>query len=105
MKHLNKVGRNVVERSIQHWYFANGFQSLKSGWPDFVFWKKAADGKTTYQFVEVKQYMNDNIRNNQRKVKNIFRSFNLDYRVAFGILPDGSPNFQKRKGINGHIQN
>jgi hypothetical protein len=105
MKHLNKLSKNVVEKSVQDWYLANGFQSLKSGWPDFVFWKKSPDGKTIYQFVEVKQHNNDNIRNNQRKVKNIFRSFNLDYRVAYGLLPDGSPNFQKRKGVNGHIQN
>ncbi len=104
MKHLNKLSKNVVEKSIQDWYFANGFQSLKSGWPDFVFWKNSPDGKTIYQFVEVKQHTKDNIRNNQRKVKNIFRALDLDYRVAYGITADGSPNFENRAGVNSHIK-
>jgi hypothetical protein len=48
LDHLNKVSKNVVEKSIQNWYFSNGFQSLKSGWPYFLFWKKSHDGKTIY---------------------------------------------------------
>lgn len=62
--------------------------------------EKPADGKRIYQFVEVKQHTKDYIRNNQRKVKNIFRALNLDYRVAYGITPDGSPNFENRAGVH-----
>jgi hypothetical protein len=38
----------TVEKSNQNWYFTNGFQSLKSGWPYFLFWKKSPDGETIY---------------------------------------------------------
>jgi VRR-NUC domain-containing protein len=102
MQYLNKRSNN--EKAIQEFYIARGYQSVRRGWPDFCFWKKNKNGAPEFIFVEVKRHDEGNIKPWQRKIKNIFRSLNLDYRVAFGLNEDGTSRFRKDiPGINDHI--
>jgi len=111
MKYLNKLSRNETEAEIQNYYHNLGYQSIRRGWPDFVFWKKGKDNKKEYLFIEVKKPIvsgspfarkrrNRLITPPQRKMKNIFLDLGLDHRVCFGLLPDGTPNFKIYAGIN-----
>ena len=100
MKYLNKISNNETEAKVQKYFHSLGFQSIKRGWPDFCFYKKKRGQKTEYVFVEVKRKEEKNIKNYQRKIKNIFKDLGLDYKICFGVLEDGSPNFRKERGLN-----
>lgn len=116
MHYLKKLSSNKTERAVQEHYHSLGYTSIKRGWPDFCFWKKEPGKKAEYIFVEVKPapplkgtpfrkkktYSQQNVLTPpQRKIKNIFKSLGLDFRVAFGVNNDGSPNYEvPRAGIN-----
>jgi hypothetical protein len=99
-KYINKISNNPTEKAVQEWFIAQGYFSLKRGWPDFCFWRRDENRKKEYVFVEVKRSNQTTIKNHQRKIKNIFNDLGLTYRVAFGLNEDGTPNFKEFAGIN-----
>lgn len=117
MRYLNKLSGNKTELAVQNYYHELGYQSIKRGWPDFCFWKSLPGGKRKYIFVEVKKPVvpgspfsrkkknRQPVTPAQRRIKNIFLDLGLDYRVAFGLLPDGTPDFRVNvAGINRHLK-
>jgi len=111
MKYLNKESNNETERIVQRYFHSLGYMSIRRGWPDFCFYR-GPRGKRKYIFVEVKKPImrgtpfcrkkkKHPITPPQRRIKNIFQDLGLDYRVCFGLLEDGSPNFRNDlAGIN-----
>jgi len=110
MKYLNKKSSNETERNVQEYFLSLGYISIRRGWPDFCFYR-GPRGKREYIFIEVKKPIMPGkpfskkkskcspITPAQRRMKNIFKDLGLDYRVCFGLLEDGTPNF--RTGLAG----
>lgn len=94
----NRIRKNKHEGAVQSWFFKNGYESLARGWPDFVFFKMLPDEKIEAIFVEVKPPDRSMIKPDQHMIKEIFKRLGIEVKVAFGILEDGSPNFQELVG-------
>lgn len=103
--YLNRLSTNKSERIVQEYYHKHGYKSIHRGFPDFCFYKENGKGKREYIFVEVKRSNQNSIKPAQRKMRNIFKRHGIAYKVAFGVFPDGSPNFKpyKTSGLQGVI--
>src|ERR1700756_2605952 len=95
MKFLNKESSNEVENAIQQFLYRSRVSINSARLARFCFYRKRKNQPPEIIFVEVKRYDEDNIKPWQRKIKNLFRSVNLDYRVAFGLNENGTPRFRK----------
>lgn len=87
--------KNPIEEGIRLWYENQGYESIHRGWPDFCFFKYQLDGTMETRFVEVKRPNQTTIKPAQKMIRTIFRQFNIDVKVAFGMNEDGTPNFKE----------
>lgn len=104
MNYLDHKKSNKHEEAVRQYFHSYGFKSLSRGWPDFVFFKQRADGKNEVVFVEVKPPEGRTIKRHQDAIKQLLEELGADYRVAFGVNEDGSPNFKEPRERTGLIR-
>lgn len=95
MEYLNETfdGGRITSRAemavVEH-FMKRGYDFLRRGWPDYAFFK----GKELI-LVEVKQSKRFKPNRFQARMIKLLTDAGLDVRVAYGLKPDGTPDFQK----------
>ena len=81
-KTMQLTMRNT-EAEIETKYRTKGYETLRRGWPDFVFIKRNKDGKLTEALFREVKYKEDGLRKDQLKMFNLLKDLELNIEVEW----------------------